>query len=331
MDGHPASEALEPELQQAAEENHSESEIETDQAPREQRRSSRRERKSRPSRESVKKATPSQWILGGCMLTAGVLGFFALSGDFGGSDAPPTDGWRHRAESNSPASFETEGPPAGSSITVRREPTSTPQDPRDWSNPAEGEIIATPSSSTPQGIPNFIGATGLASGGEEAKSPTPAFPGAGETHPAAATRPTSHEASDPVPLTAPSNTTGSAEAMNPYPTTGATGLNPFATPARQASPANQSGNAYPQSSASAAAPHPGAGNPAAGSSFPPVSNYPSTPHPSAATYPNTASYPSNSYPPSGYPPSGYPTTGAAPGPYSNTPPTANNPRYERIR
>jgi hypothetical protein len=143
----------------------------------------------------------------------------------------------------------------------------------------------------------------------QANEAAPSLAGARDADPST-TRPISLETAAPIapntmPVSAPS---GDSAARSSYPTTGASGLNPLATPIGQRPRAPISGG-YGQPSATWG-PAPGVGVAAAG------------PAPT-----NPFAYPNTSVPPS----SGYPTTGASAAPFPNYEPSAMNPRYERIR
>jgi hypothetical protein len=256
---------------------------------------SRRERSSRRHQrgETRKKSVPlSQWLLGGCMLAAGVVGFFVLSGDFGGGDAPPVDGWSQRGDDQASPSpqFDAPQPVDAPAVTVHREPVAASQAGGAWPNPAEGAIAPAPSAQpTPAGPPWMNGAAMPAADGSiyraEASSSSPAAPAshgttaAGQTADVPSTAPPSPE------LTPPGNT---------YPTT--TGATAPAAPG------------VPQAQAS----------------------YPSTgfgegPVPSLAPAARVGMREAGST-------SGYPTTGAPQSPFpNNVTPPAMSPRYERIR
>lgn len=299
-------------------------------APRE--RASRERGAQRHERRETQKrqpATLSQWILGGCMLAAGVTGFFVLSGDWGGSapDAPPTDGWSRRADEkpvDAPGFNQpqfADAPP----ITVHRESTTMPQSERHWSNPAEGEIapaVAQQQTPTP---PNWMGGDSLAPNLPGASSAAPTIPSA--TYP-----------------TTPHGGAVTAGHTNIQPTTNIH----LAPPGNAAPPLS----GPPRASATSTAPMPNYPNTGAAefnalSPTAPVAQtgYPSTGYASEAPSGGDAGYApaarvgmremgtAPAYPPVNTPSSGYPTTGGVSlgsSPNDTTPP-AMSPRYERIR
>jgi hypothetical protein len=199
---------------------------------------SRRERSSRRHQrgESRKKTVPiSQWILGGCMLAAGVIGFFVLSGDFGGTagDAPPTDGWRQRVEDQS-SSPDFQAPQIADTpqVTVHREPLAAPQAGGAWTNPAEGAIAPAPAPQpTPAGPPWINGAvmpgsseivnrpetTGAASSAANPNGATAAAAGPNPEGPVAAPQPQGPNPSAGVNAPA---APGGPQAQASYPSTG---------------------------------------------------------------------------------------------------------------
>jgi hypothetical protein len=267
---------------------------------------SRRERHGRrsPRPESAKKgAAPSQWLLGGGMLMVGVVGFFALSGDFGGSDSkPPVDGWSQRSQEKAASAEEFSEPRFAEtpSVTVPRESTSVPQAERNWSNPAEGEIAHAPPRTTTPAPTNWM------SGAPSAPELTSH---ASETNPAnvsavppssqevTAARPESASLTSGVSLTAPANAAANYPTTNAYPVTPATGLNvPTPAPPPPSYPTTGLGNG-PSPNGDSFVPSIRTGMRDSGPSM----------------YPTTSS---------GVAPNAYPST--------NTPP-AMSPRYERIR
>jgi hypothetical protein len=234
------------------------------------------------------------------MLAAGILGFFALSGDFGGSnvDEPAPDGWRQRAETNGGPDVDLGQPQFAPqpSITVNREPIAAPPQAPSLSDPAEGEVVQTNPSPPSQGTPDFMGAPGAtASSNSPGQAPAAIHDSA---HQASMTRPTSLEAAERQSASS-QNGPGESAPPSSYPSTGAAGLSPMTQPL--------------------------AGNPGAY----PVTRTEAQPGPSVAGI--AAPSPPPAFPSSSaYPSTGYPTTGAA-APFTNPTPSAMNPRYERIR
>jgi hypothetical protein len=260
---------------------------------------SRRERGSRrhPRSETRKKSVPlSQWLLGGCMLAAGVVGFFVLSGDFGSADhdAPPTDGWSQRSEDQSSSSPQFEAPQLAETpaVTVHREPIAAPQAGGAWPNPAEGAIAPAP-----------------------AAQPAPAGPPwlNGAAMPAADVTVNRTDAASPAPAAAaPTGATATAA-----------GPRIDVPPAAPQSPElNPPGNTYPTSTGATAPAAPGV--PQAQASYP-RTGFSEGPVPSLGPAARVGMREAS-------PPSGYPTTGAPQSPFpNNVTPPAMSPRYERIR
>ncbi len=297
-------------------------------SPRE-RSSSRHERRESKERQP---AALSQWILGGCMLAAGIAGFLVLSGDWGGAtDAPPADGWSRRADekpADSPSFSQpqfAESPP----ITVHRESTASSQPERHWSNPAEGEItpaLAQQQTPTP---PNWMGSDSLASHSADA-TPTPA---------------TTPEASYPrTDQGAGSTAVNGPASMNPAPTTSNVPLAPPANSAPSLSapqvstPTMPATPNYPDTGAAALGSLTPAASAASGGY--PSTGYTATPVPGGVTDYGPAArmgmhdtgvpsgYPTTSTSSPSFPTSGGATFGSSP---NDTPPPAMSPRYERIR
>jgi hypothetical protein len=251
------------------------------------------------------------------MLTAGVLGFFALSGDFGAApkDVPPTDGWQDRASAD-PIKIEAPDLSSPQAVTVRREPTG-PQDGHNWSNPAEGEIVQTPPGQSSPGVPNFMTAPGLAETQNHGSGSTTSPTGAGEGQTISTARPTSLETTELAPPQNAPDANAANGASSPYPTTGAAGLSPLTMPGGPGPQIPYTGAATVRPPQSFQGPPSYFG--AAASAGPAVAA-PMT-YPSRPGYPTTAAHPS----------SAYPATNASEAPFPNNLPSAMSPRYERIR